>query len=77
MIQVTCYNILITVYSDQVTEIIRYIEIFVGVGLGIGPSIGSCVYGSFGYSGTMYMFGVLNFLTLGFCSYVFPWVDKL
>jgi len=51
---------------------IGYIEISVGVGLGLGPSLGSAVYGSLGYEGTMYMFGVLNFVAMVICAFLIP-----
>ena len=53
-------------------EIIRYIEIFVGIGLGAGPFIGSAVYGFIGYANTMYLFGALNAIAMGFCMYALP-----
>mmetsp|Transcript_31724 Transcript_31724/g.48627 ORF Transcript_31724/g.48627 Transcript_31724/m.48627 type:complete len:158 (-) Transcript_31724:1015-1488(-) len=51
---------------------IGYIEISVGVGLGIGPTLGSFVYGYLGYEYTMYVFGILNFLALLTCSMLIP-----
>ena len=72
MVQVTCYNILCTVYSDNVMEIIRYIEMCVGVGLGAGPFLGSAVYGSIGYANTMYLFAALNAATLALCLWALP-----
>jgi len=53
-------------------EIIRYIEICVGVGLGAGPFIGSAVYGVIGYANTMYLFGSFNAITLGLCVWALP-----
>jgi len=41
---------------------IGYIEICVGVGLGLGPVIGSAVYGALQYEKTMYLFGLINLL---------------
>jgi hypothetical protein len=51
---------------------IGYIEIFVGVGLGLGPTIGSIVYKFLKYEGTMYFFGGLNFFGLIICSFLIP-----
>ena len=43
---------------------IRYIEICVGLGLGLGPFLGSLVYAHLQYDGTIYLFGVLNLFGL-------------
>ena len=51
-------------YVDDITNMIRYIEICVGLGLGLGPFLGSLVYGSLGYEMTIYMFGFLNLFAL-------------
>ena len=49
---------------------IGYIEIVVGVGLGMGPVIGGLVYGSLKFDGTMYFFGLINLFGL-LCSIYF------
>lgn len=41
---------------------IGYIEICVGIGLGLGPVISAGVYSSLQYEGTLYLFGGLNAL---------------
>lgn len=41
MLQITSYTIITTVFSDNVMKYISYIEITVGMGLGLGPAIGS------------------------------------
>jgi len=46
---------------------IGYIEIAVGCGLGLGPTLGSFVYGYLAYEKTMYFFGALNTMGLLFC----------
>jgi len=51
---------------------IGYIEISVGVGLGLGPTIGSVVFKFLGYEDTMYFFGGLNFLALVICCSLIP-----
>lgn len=51
---------------------ITYIEITVGLGLGLGPMIGSAVYNSLEYEYTMYMFGVLNALAMFTCAFAIP-----
>lgn len=47
-------------YVEDIMNMIRYIEICVGLGLGLGPFLGSLVYSSLKYEGTIYMFGFLN-----------------
>lgn len=51
---------------------ITYIEITVGVGLGLGPSLGSAVYSFLKYKNTMYMFGFLNLAGLIACFIGIP-----
>ena len=51
---------------------IGYIEIAVGCGLGLGPTLGSVVYGYLLYEKTMYFFGALNTLGLIFCIFGIP-----
>ena len=43
---------------------IAQIEIVVGLGLGIGPLIGSAIYPYLEYEWTMYAFGFLNLFTM-------------
>ena len=47
-------------YVEDIMNMIRYIEICVGLGLGLGPFLGSLVYSSLRYQGTIYLFGFLN-----------------
>lgn len=69
MLQITCYSVISAVFHDDVLRQISYIELSVGVGLGLGPTIGSILYFHFGYVWTMYSFGVLNTFSL-----VMSWV---
>ena len=46
LLQVTCYSVITNMFSEDVMKYIAYIEIVVGLGLGIGPTLGSAVYGS-------------------------------
>ena len=51
---------------------ISYIEIVVGMGLAMGPAIGS-VFDSFtGYENTMYIFGVINTVAMLSCWWYLP-----
>lgn len=43
LLQVTSYTVITTVFSDDVMKYISYIEITVGLGLGLGPALGSVI----------------------------------
>ena len=58
---------LCNIFSDRIEEIIRFIEIYAGLGVGLGPFIGSFVYGYVGYEYTMYVFGLFNLVILIIC----------
>lgn len=60
MLQITCYNVMTTVFYDDVLRQISYIELIVGLGLGLGPTIGSILFTALGYEWTMYTFGFIN-----------------
>lgn len=49
-------------FSDKKIEYISYLETGNGVGLIIGPPLGSVFYGYFGFSSTFYLFGALLWL---------------
>ena len=51
---------------------IAYIEIVVGLGLGLGPVIGGLIYGTLYFDGTMYFFGFINTFGLFCCVYFMP-----
>ena len=51
---------------------IGYIEIVVGLGLGMGPMVGAMVYPFFDYAGTMYFFGLLNIVAMYLCYKMMP-----
>lgn len=55
-----------------------YIEIAVGLGLGLGPTVGSFVFNFLRYEQTLYFFGVCSFLALLLNTYLIPKsVDKV
>ena len=72
LIQITSYTIITTVFSDNVTKYISYIEITVGLGLGLGPALGSVIFTEVGYEWTMYIFGFLNVLSMILCQFFIP-----
>ena len=51
---------------------ISYIEVVVGIGLGLGPLLGSAVYPYLDYEGTMYLFGCLNLSGVLLCVALIP-----
>lgn len=70
--QITCYSVVTSMFSDQITKYIGYMEITVGLGLGLGPIIGSFLFRFLKYEGTMYMFGGLCLFATVLCSYLIP-----
>ena len=72
MLQITSYTIITTIFSDNVLKYISYIEITVGMGLGLGPAIGSIIDGQVGYAWTMYIFGILNAFAMVVCFFCLP-----
>jgi MFS family permease len=51
---------------------ISYIEIVVGMGLALGPCIGSVFYSQLRYAWTMYMFGFFNAAAMILCYWFIP-----
>lgn len=45
LLQFVGYSIICTVFADEIMKYIAYIEICVGLGLGVGPLIGGFLYG--------------------------------
>lgn len=72
MIQFTVYSVITNVFSDDMMKYIGYCEIWVGVGLGLGPMLGSAVYPLLEYEGTMYFFGALNLTIMILCIFFIP-----
>lgn len=72
MLQVTGYSVVCQVFSDEIMKYIGYIEICVGLGLGLGPVLGSVVYAQLGYESTMFFFGVCNGVTTLLCVIMIP-----
>jgi predicted MFS family arabinose efflux permease len=59
-------------FPDKREEYMGYCESAVGVGLMIGPVLGSLVYGWVQYSGTFYVFGSVIFVGLVTVSLLLP-----
>jgi hypothetical protein len=45
-LQITCYSIITSVFKDELIKFIIYIEITAGLGLTLGPAIGSLIFGT-------------------------------
>lgn len=72
LLQITGYSVVTQIFSDDIMRYIGYIEISVGVGLGMGPTIGSIVFKYLYYEWTMYFFGFLNLVALLICTVLLP-----
>lgn len=72
MIQITGYAVITQIFNDNIMLYIGYIEIACGVGLGLGPSIGSIVYGLYNYQITMHFFAFLNAIAFLLCLLYIP-----
>lgn len=72
LLQITGYSIITSIYSSEMLKYIGYIEICVGVGLGMGPVIGSAVYGFLNYDGTMYFFALCDLIATFLCIFLIP-----
>ncbi len=72
--QITCYSIITSVFKDDLIKYITYIEIYAGLGLTLGPCIGSLFYFSFhfGFEYTMYAFGIINSIGMFICMVLIP-----
>jgi MFS family permease len=73
-LQITCYSIITTVFKDELIRYITYIEIVAGLGLSLGPAVGSFVYGTldFKFRNTMIFFAALNFIGMVLCIILMP-----
>lgn len=72
VLQITSYSMITALYADQMMKYVGYIEIAIGIGLGMGPTIGSIVYSFMKYEGTMYFFGFVNLLGAVLCHIMIP-----
>lgn len=70
--QITCYSLITNLYADQVIKYIAYIEIAIGIGLSFGPTIGSIVYTSLKFEGTMILFACICFFGTFLCIILLP-----
>ena len=59
-------------FANDVTGVVQKIEIYVGIGLGLGPTIGSAVYTYLDYEGTMYLYCAFTVVALITCIAFIP-----
>jgi MFS family permease len=71
-VQITAYSVVTSMFSDELMKHIGYVEIAVGVGMGMGPVIGSLFFSFLDYEGTMYAFGIVCFFATFMCIYMIP-----
>ena len=78
MLQITGYSVITAIYADDMMRYIGYIEICVGLGLGLGPTLASAIGGMIStdsdvsYPYTMYIFGGFDLLALTLCIFMIP-----
>jgi MFS family permease len=75
MLQFNGYSIITGIFCDQLLKYIGFIEIAVGLGLGLGPMIGGLVVPYFQYEGAMLLLGCIILLGMALCYFTLP--DKL
>ena len=72
MIQTTIYSICTNFYPDKKEALVGYLEAVTGVGLILGPLIGSFLYSYGGFSFTFYAFGSLFIVFSMFINFIIP-----
>lgn len=71
-IQTTCYSISTNFYPDHKEALVGYIEAVTGVGLILGPLIGTALYSVGGYAFTFYAFSSFFVVFFFFIGCLFP-----
>ena len=72
MVQITFYNILTEIYSDELVWVFKWLEIAVNGGFALGPLAGDLFIDKFDYDGTMYILAGVNMLSLLLCLFFVP-----
>lgn len=72
LVQITGYSIITSTFSDEITKYISMIEIFVGLGLGMGPLLGTVIYQAFDYRNTMHVFALISLVGTILCAILLP-----
>ena len=64
-VQTTCYSIATNEFPDRKEQIVGWVEALTGLGLIVGPIIGSTLYSLLGYEDTFFIYGsFLVFLSI-------------
>jgi MFS family permease len=72
LVVTTQFSVIISVFSDEKLKYIGYSESAIGIGLMLGPGLGSFVFGFFGYAWAFYAFSVLLGLNLLIMMFYLP-----
>lgn len=56
-VQTTCYSIATNDFPDKKEQIVGWVEALTGLGLIVGPIIGSTLYSMLGYQHTFFIYG--------------------
>ena len=76
-VQTTCYSIATNDFPEQKEMIVGWVEAMTGLGLIIGPIVGSALYAFFGYSSTFYIYGFFLVFLAGIIKINFPEKDTI
>ncbi len=72
-----CFSIVTNFYPNGKEELVGYMEAFTGIGLVVGPIVGSVLYTLLGFSMTFFIFGSIFVLVSIFILRVLPpLIDK-
>ena len=72
MLELTCYSIVSSVYRDDMTKYIGYMEVYQGLGINLGPVLGAVFNSLYGFEITMYICAGLNGVCLILCVLLYP-----
>ena len=68
----TCTSIVGTYWSDEKAKYFGYFEAAIGLGLIIGPPVGSLMYGFFDYQWAFYAFSIFLTFNAILCVFLIP-----
>lgn len=77
LISTTQYSIVANCYKEEKTTYIAIIEAATGLGLILGPPIGSAIYGHAGFAWAFFAFSILLALNFVSCFLFIPWKINL
>ena len=72
LILTTSVSLLGSNFSDQKAKYFGLMEAACGLGLILGPPIGSLMYGYFGFQGAFYVFSIVILINLIVCIFLLP-----